>query len=187
MNVYTKKGDAGATSLIGGERVMKSDDRVEAYGTIDELTAFVGLLSDKMRGDDRVAEFSAELDRINSVLMNVEAHLAAGSQLQYPLPEIDAEDVELLERRIDEMQSELSALTKFTIPGGCELNSLSHVCRTVCRRGERRIAVVAAGYALDANVLRYVNRLSDYLYLLGRTLSARCGVAEVLWVPKVEK
>ncbi len=187
MKIYTKSGDRGTTALISGERVDKHDDRVEAYGTVDELTAFIALLSDKMRGDDELNAFSAELDNINSILMNVEAHLAAGDNNKYPLPEVSDQDVEALESSIDEMQSQLPSIMKFTIPGGCELNSLSHVCRTVCRRAERRSIVVAQQHTLDANVLRYLNRLSDYLYALGRTLTIRCGAEEVLWNPSSKK
>lgn len=187
MKVYTKSGDSGSTALIGGERVEKSDIRVEAYGTVDELTAFIGLLGDKMRLDTTLKGESEELSVINSTLMNIEAHLAAGENNQYPLPKINLSEIELLERRIDQMQSELPTLDKFTIPGGCELNSLSHVCRTICRRGERRAIEVAAAYPLEPNVLRYLNRLSDYFYLLGRMLSAHSKVEELLWVPTDKK
>lgn len=187
MRIYTKSGDSGTTALISGERVEKYDDRVEAYGTVDELTAFVALLSDKMRDAELLQPFSAELDGINSILMNVEAHLAAGDGNDYPLPELSDLDINFLEERIDQMQGDLPSITKFTIPGGCELNSLSHVCRTICRRAERRSIVASTNHAIEPNVLRYLNRLSDYFYILGRTLSVSCGAEEVLWIPSSKK
>ncbi len=182
MKVYTKGGDTRTTSLINGDRVKKYDDRVEAYGTIDELTAHLALLGDKMRPDNTLTRYVDEINSINSMLMNIEAHLAAGDPIKYPLPEVSTESIEELERRIDEMQSALPTIMKFTIPGGCKLNSLSHVCRTVCRRAERRTAVVMDSYTIDENVAKYLNRLSDYLYLLGRTLSVHCGAEEILWI-----
>lgn len=186
MRVYTKTGDRGTTSLIGGERVSKYDMRVEAYGAVDELTAFVALLGDKMRREfGEGCERADELCRINSMLMNVEAHLAAGSNLEYPLPEVSDTSIEALERSIDEMQERLPQITKFTIPGGCVLNSLCHVSRCVCRRAERRAIEVGESYTIEPNVVAYLNRLSDYLYLLGRTMSVECGVEEVLWRAEV--
>ncbi|MFI3288575.1 MAG: cob(I)yrinic acid a,c-diamide adenosyltransferase [Rikenellaceae bacterium] len=182
MRVYTKGGDTGTTSLINGDRVKKYDDRVEAYGTIDELTAHLALLGDKMRSDSTLTKYVDEINVINSMLMNIEAHLAAGDPIKYPLPEVDTESIEMLERRIDEMQSALPSIMKFTIPGGCKLNSLCHICRTVCRRAERRTAVVMESYTIDKNVAKYINRLSDYLYLLGRTLTVHCGAEEILWI-----
>ncbi|MFI3305447.1 MAG: cob(I)yrinic acid a,c-diamide adenosyltransferase [Rikenellaceae bacterium] len=184
MKVYTKTGDKGTTALVSGERVAKYDERVEAYGTVDELTAFLALLADKMRGVEALRNYTSSIDYINSVLMSVEAHLAAGDNCKYPLPEVSDKSIGALEAEIDRMQAELPALTNFTIPGGCKLNSLSHICRTVCRRAERRAIVVAESHPLDANVLIFLNRLSDYLYLLGRTLTRHCGVEEMLWVPE---
>ncbi len=180
--VYTKSGDAGTTSLIGGERVSKSDLRVEAYGTVDELTAFVALLADKMR--DRGVEFdyySQSLDRVNSLLMTLEAHLAASQEYQSQLPPIEEGSISWLEEEIDRMQGELPSITLFTIPGGCKLNSLSHICRTICRRAERRVVALAQSVDLNPNVMTYLNRLSDYLYLLGRTLTMLSGAEEMVW------
>lgn len=184
MSVYTKTGDKGTTSLSSGERVSKYDIRVEAYGTVDELSAFLALLGDKMRSHDTLRHHVTNIDQINRVLMAVEAHLAAGDNCKYPLPEVTDATIDILESEIDTMQDALPAIQKFTIPGGCKLSSLCHVCRTVCRRAERRAIVVTEEHTVDANVVRYLNRLSDYLYLLGRTLTVHCGAKEILWIPE---
>lgn len=184
MKVYTKTGDKGTTSLIGGERVAKWDDRVEAYGTVDELSAFLALLADKMRADKELAMYVTELDNLGSTLMTIEAHLAAGENCEHKLPALSDATTIRLERGIDEMQERLPAITKFTIIGGCELNSLCNVCRTICRRAERRVAQVCDSYNIDSNVATTLNRLSDYLYTLGRTLAMHCKAEELLWLPE---
>ncbi len=184
MKVYTKTGDCGTTALIGGERVEKYDIRVEAYGTVDELSSFLALLGDKMREESSLSKYVDEICTINSMLMNVEAHLAAGAELQHSLPEVSDRSIKMLEQSIDTMQGKLPDIMKFTIPGGSVLNSLCHVCRTVCRRAERRSVEVAQNYEIAPNTVKYLNRLSDYLYLLGRTISMECGVEEVLWIPE---
>lgn len=183
MKVYTKTGDRGQTSLIGGERVSKTDDRVEAYGTVDELGAFTALLTDELRGDGALSGTVDDLNRILSRLMTVEALLAAdetGREKLSPLPE---ETVAWLEGRIDALQAELQPIDKFTIPGGHRAVSLSHVCRTVCRRAERAALRADAKYGTDPTVLMWLNRLSDYFYVLGRKLTAHYGVEETLWIP----
>lgn len=183
MKVYTKTGDKGTTSLIGGERVFKTDDRVEAYGTVDELAAFAALLADRLRPDSRLTALVEDLNRILSRMMSVEALLAtgeAGRDKVAPLPE-DA--VVWLEGRIDAMQAALAPIDKFTIPGGHEAVSLCHVCRTVCRRAERAALRADRKYGVAPEVLAWLNRLSDYFYLLGRTLTAHYEVQEVLWIP----
>ncbi len=191
MKLYTKGGDSGSTSLVGGERVSKDDIRVEAYGSIDELTAFIGLLTDKIRQSIEVEESNKELygaccedlARINSTLMNIEAHLAAGEGCSYKLPTLSEESVEWLEGRIDALQEPLPQITKFTLPGGDERVSLSHVCRTISRRCERRIVTASQSYSFDSAVSRYVNRLSDYLYVLGRSIAHHSNIEEPLWLP----
>ncbi len=183
MKVYTKGGDKGTTSLIGGARVSKDDSRVEAYGTVDELSAFMALLCDKLRGDVRFVDYVADIDRINSTLMSVEAHLACDENSAKSLPPISGDAIELLEQKIDTLQSKLEPLTKFTIPGGDERVSMCHVCRTICRRAERRSITAAAEFPITSNAVIYLNRLSDYLYVLGRTLTVDLGVEEILWMP----
>ncbi|WP_418983423.1 cob(I)yrinic acid a,c-diamide adenosyltransferase [Alistipes sp.] len=183
MKVYTKTGDGGTTSLIGGERVFKTDERVEAYGTVDELTAFTALLADRLRADASLAEYVDALNHILSRLMTVEALLARGEAGGEHLPQLAPDAVAWLEERIDAMQADLKPIDKFTIPGGNSAVSWCHVCRTVCRRAERAALRADQRYGVDAVVLTFLNRLSDYFYVLGRALTARLGVEETLWLP----
>lgn len=183
MKIYTKTGDAGTTSLIGGERVKKYDLRVEAYGTVDELTAHIALLSDMLTEDERTESMTEELYHIESQLMSVAAHLAVGKGGEGKITPIAKERITDLEKAIDRMQTELPEISKFTIPGGHRAVSLCHVCRTVCRRAER--AALRAGdiTEVDSSATIYLNRLSDYLYSLGRLLTERLKVEEHLWIP----
>lgn len=183
MKVYTKTGDKGMTSLIGGERVFKCDERVEAYGSVDELSAFVALLVDRLRPDAALASHVEELNRILSRLMTVEALLATGEGGRDKMAPLAPECVAWLEACIDTMQAALPPIDKFTIPGGHEAVSLCHVCRTVCRRAERAALRADQRYGVDATALVWLNRLSDYFYLLGRTLTAHYRVEETLWIP----
>lgn len=137
MKVYTKKGDKGTTSLVGGERVFKTDERVEAYGTVDELAAFAALLCDNMRAEAALSPYVDDLNRILSRLMTVEALLACGKTGCGKVAPLAPEAVTWLEGRIDAMQDALKPIDKFTIPGGNAVVSMCHVCRTVCRRAER--------------------------------------------------
>ena len=171
------------TSLIGGERVFKCDERVEAYGSVDELSAFVALLTDRLRPDVALASHVEELNRILSRLMTVEALLATGEGGRDKMAPLAPECVAWLEACIDTMQAALPPIDKFTIPGGHEAVSLCHVCRTVCRRAERAALRADQRYGVDATALVWLNRLSDYFYLLGRTLTAHYRVEETLWIP----
>lgn len=171
------------TSLIGGERVFKCDERVEAYGSVDELSAFVALLTDRLRPDAALASHVEELNRILSRLMTVEALLATGEGGRDKMAPLAPECVAWLEACIDTMQAALPPIDKFTIPGGHEAVSLCHVCRTVCRRAERAALRADQRYGVDATALVWLNRLSDYFYLLGRTLTVHYRVEETLWIP----
>ena len=184
MKLYTLTGDKGTTSLIGGERVPKYDVRVEAYGAVDELAAFAALLCDRMRGDGRLDDLTDDLTRIGADLMTVEALLAVGRGGEGKVAPLPAGRVAHIESRIDALQAEVPPLTKFTIAGGHETVSLCHVCRTVCRRAERR-AVEAAGLHTEiaAGACVYLNRLSDYLYIAGRAVTHRLCVEEIEWRP----
>ncbi len=184
MKLYTKGGDKGSTSLIGGARVAKDDIRVEAYGTVDELSAFIALLGDKLWCEDgSFNKYISDIHKINSILMTIEAHLASDGTATDKLPPITDEALQYIESRIDELQSELLPLDKFTIPGGDERVSLCHVCRTVCRRAERCSITAAREFNVVPNAVIYLNRLSDYLYVLGRALTLDLGVEEILWIP----
>lgn len=183
MKIYTKTGDNGTTSLIGGERVKKYDLRVEAYGSVDELTAFIALLNDEISEDERMKHICEELCAIESQLMGVAALLAVGKGGEGKVAPITDERITMLEEAIDRMQAELPSITKFTIPGGHRALSLCHVCRTVCRRAERAALRVADVAEVDASATIYLNRLSDYLYTLGRLVTERLKIEEKLWIP----
>ena len=185
MKIYTKTGDQGTTSLVGGERVAKNDPRVEAYGTVDELTAQIAYLRDTLNMDPKASSlqaFSEDLARILNTLMTLAAVLATGEEGSYKVPDIQNSDIEFLEQRIDQINASLRPIDKFTIPGGHPLVSLSHICRTVCRRAERRTITAAEQFKIQSNVLIYMNRLSDYLYTLGRRLSDEFNVKEIYWI-----
>lgn len=183
MKIYTKTGDKGITTLVGGERVFKTDARVEAYGSVDELAAFTALLGDNMRGDAALASYVEALNRILSRLMTVEALLARGGTGCEKVAPLAPEAVTWLEERIDAIQAALKPIDKFTIPGGNAVVSMCHVCRTICRRAERAALRADQEYGTDPTALMWLNRLSDYFYLLGRTLTEHYGVEETLWIP----
>lgn len=183
MKIYTKTGDGGLTSLIGGERVFKTDERVEAYGSVDELAAFAALLADRLRADGGAETYVADLQRILSRLMTVEALLAVGEGGADKVAPLASDAVAWLEERIDAMQAEVPLIDKFTLPGGHAAVSLCHVCRTVCRRAERAALRADQAFGVDPVALAWLNRLSDYFYLLGRRLTALFGVEETLWIP----
>jgi cob(I)alamin adenosyltransferase len=193
MKVYTKTGDRGTTSLIGGERVSKADPRVEAYGTVDELAAHLALLGDMMRVDNeaRFAATVAAIDNIQRDLMTVEAILATGggnahSGLSGGSRKVvvlePADTVGRLEREIDVMSASLPPVEGFTLPGGHPIVSQSHICRTVCRRAER--AVVRIGDDENSQqAQKYLNRLSDWLYVVGREAVKKMSIKETYWKP----
>lgn len=183
MKLYTKGGDKGRTSLIGGERVSKTDIRVNAYGTVDELGSFVALLGDTIYEKHSIEDFREDFQKIGSILMSIESILAVGKGAEGKIPPISNEQVEWIEGRIDSISDTLKPITSFTIPGGCSTVSLCHVCRTVCRRAERCSIEAAEVHDIDANSLKFINRLSDYLYALGRYLTERLGIEETLWRP----
>ena len=183
MKLYTKGGDKGRTSLIGGERVRKTDVRVEAYGTADELQANIAYLADRMAHEEALLPYVADCRNICSLLMTTCSLLAVGCKCEYKLPQLTDADIAWLEGRIDALQSELKPVECFTIPGGCELSSLCHICRTVCRRAERRAIEAAENYEICSRLLVLLNRLSDYLYALCRTITEKLGAEEVLWRP----
>ena len=183
MKIYTKGGDKGRTSLIGGERVPKTDCRVEAYGTVDELMAFTALLADKLSMEERFLLYTEQLRKIESQLMCVSALLAVGRGGEDKVAALKSENTEEIEQWIDAMQESVPPITKFTIPGGDERVSLTHICRTICRRAERSALSAGENFEIDQQATIYLNRLSDYFYLLGRTLTQIIGVEEILWQP----
>ena len=178
MKVYTKTGDTGTTSLVGGKRVDKACARLESYGTIDELNAQVGLLLtyvDEQKDRDCLIS-------VQNCLFVVGAQLATEAESAHILQStITADDVTALEREIDQASEGLPKWRGFTLPGGCRAAALAHVCRTVCRRAERRILALNATEKVDAQLLSYVNRLSDYFYVLALRLNFLQGTEEILW------
>jgi cob(I)alamin adenosyltransferase len=174
--VYTRTGDEGYTSLVGGKRVLKSDLRIEAYGTIDELNSFIACLADIIDlSEDR--EF---LLRIQSNLFTLGAYLANAGETKTCF--ISSQEVDLLENEIDKIDDLLPALKSFIIPGGCKTNSLSHVCRTICRRAERCVyRIDEQNDKTDPIVLKYINRLSDFFFLFARKQSFINNIEEIIW------
>ena len=177
--VYTRTGDKGTTSLVGGVRIKKSDVRLEAYGTVDELSAHLGLLVAMMKP----GEHRDMIVRIQNNLFNVCSHLATDQSQTplYPSARLHEGEVEALEREVDRMMAELPERQGFVLPGGCQTAAQAHVCRTVCRRADRRIAALAEQAAVGAEVQQYVNRLSDYLFVLAKIINFNEGVSEILW------
>jgi len=182
MKIYTKTGDRGETSLIGGQRVPKYHLRLEAYGTVDELTAFTGLLRDYSTD----SHTNMSLLEIQDKLMVCAAILASDCEnCEIKLPEIKNENILFLEQEIDAMESNLPQLSSFILSGGHPLVSYCHVARTVCRRAERLIIKLAEETKVPNEVLQYVNRLSDYFFVLSRKFSADLKVIEQQWQPKL--
>lgn len=179
--IYTKKGDKGETSLIGGSRVLKSDIRIEAYGTVDELNSYVGWLRDRLAGN----ELAGALLRIQNTLFLIESYLAwePGTKAEH-VPAFDENEIRVLENEIDEMEKHLSPLSNFIIPGGHPDNSLCHVCRTVSRRAERIIIALDQEQKVQDFILMYINRLSDYFFVLAREISRSTNSKEIVWNAK---
>ena len=178
--IYTRTGDKGTTALIGGERVAKNDPRVEAYGSVDELGAHIALLAD-FSAEAGLGEIVAMLDVVAVDLMKVETMLALSDDFCGEVAKIEEEAVERLERDIDTLSATLPPFRCFTIPGGHRVISQCHVCRTVCRRCERRMLTAAECHPVSDVAMRYINRLSDLLYTLSRHSAQRLGVEEKMW------
>ena len=180
MKIYTKTGDAGTTSLFGGARVPKSHYRIEAYGTVDELNACMGLLRDQAVNQSR----QVILIDIQNRLFTIGANLATepGNQ-KVKVPKLSAADVQALEQAIDAMESNLTPLRNFVLPGGHASVSIGHLARTVCRRAERLIIGLDAHEKVEPLVIQYMNRLSDYLFVLCRQMAADLNIQETPWKP----
>ena len=180
MKIYTKKGDKGKTSLIGGKKVSKSHIRIEAYGTVDELNACLGVLSCQ-------AIFSEKkhlLQQIQSYLFTIGSHLASDSEKTFmQLPVLQETYTEQLERDIDEMEETLPPLTHFVLPGGHAANSDAHLARCVCRRAERCVVLLNEEESVSPLILSYLNRLSDWLFVLARLASHLSKTEEIKWMP----
>lgn len=178
-NLYTATGDKGTTSLVGGCRVLKSDVRLESYGTVDELNSHIGLLIAMMPAGDDVAL----LRRIQDTLFVVGSALATDLERTALHDSSHLQEVEIscVERRIDELDSIVPPLCKFVLPGGTMAAAQAHVCRTVCRRAERCVCALAELHPIADNVQRYINRLSDYFFVLARYINHTTSTPETFW------
>ena len=178
MKIYTKKGDSGHTSLIDGQIVNKHNLSVDAYGTVDELNSFLGLLKDYIK-DETIKDI---LNNIQPKLFSIGSILASGkNQDILEKVKIEKKDVKYLESHIDSMNNELPELKNFIIPGGHKISSYSHVCRSICRRAERRISELNNEQSVDPIILSYINRLSDFFFVLSRYLMYSDKIEETRW------
>ena len=180
MKIYTKTGDEGTTSLFGGKRVHKDDIRIEAYGTVDELNTFIGLLLTTIFDKDQKHILTA----IQNRLFTIGSNLASDPEKQMITPDISEQDIQLLEQAMDNMDNDLLPLRNFILPGGSLSVSYAHICRTICRRAERRVVTLNRESSVDQRIEIYLNRLSDYFFVLSRWLAHIENVKEVLWVSR---
>lgn len=180
MKIYTKTGDDGMTSLYGGARLPKHHVRIEAYGTVDELNAWIGLIRDEL---SLGLQYHA-LKEIQDRLFTIGAHLASDPNKEMPTPDISDSDIKFLEKGIDEMTELLPPLKHFVLPGGHRRVSEAHISRTVCRRAERRVTALNLEQPIEPLIIVYLNRLSDYLFVLSRWIAKDVDADEVKWIPR---
>ena len=188
MKIYTKTGDKGTTSLFSGARVPKHHLRIESYGTIDELNSYLGLIKDQNIGK----HYQSVLYQIQNDLFVIGSMLATPAEDQklkngrdrLNIFTIDSDAIQLLEKEIDAMDAELPQMTNFILPGGHTTVSYCHITRCICRRAERLIVELNDNESINENILRYVNRLSDYLFVLARKLTKDLNVEEIKWISK---
>ncbi len=178
MKIYTKSGDSGKTSLFGGTRLRKDHIRIEAYGTVDETNAAIGVLLSHL--DQKYDE----LEEIQSELFDIGAHLASDGRKDQKLPKLDKKSIQTLEEAIDQMTESLKPLRAFILPGGSSAGAAAHLARTICRRAERRVVSLAEVEDVDPFIIKYLNRLSDYLFTLSRKINQNAQIEETKWKPK---
>jgi cob(I)alamin adenosyltransferase len=182
IKIYTKTGDDGTTGLVGGTRVKKSELRLETYGTVDELNAWIGLIR-SMTADNKLIEL---LVSVQNILFTIGSKLATDEKGK-PVTEklrVESSDILKLEEAIDSYEEELLPLRNFILPGGSQVVSYCHIARTVCRRAERRIVQLSQTIEVDFMILQYINRLSDYLFVLSRKLAHDTDTGELNWSHK---
>tara|TARA_R110001592_G_scaffold219477_1_gene473747 strand:+ start:138006 stop:138554 length:549 start_codon:yes stop_codon:yes gene_type:complete len=180
MKIYTKGGDQGETSLIGGARVLKNHSRIEAYGTIDELNAIIGIVRDSSQN----ASADEQLEAVQNILFSIGSALAAADGHKMQLPDFEETAIEDLEKAIDQMNEELEPLRNFILPGGDLASSYCHLARTVCRRAERKVVAMQQELQVEPKIVKYLNRLSDYFFTLGRFYTKLNSGKETLWNPR---
>lgn len=181
MKIYTRKGDNGTTGLIGGTRLPKHHLRIESYGTVDELNSYIGLLRDSTNDQSVIAVLLEIQDR----LFTVGSHLAADPEKSnMQLPQLFERDIEFLEEQIDSMEQELEPMKFFVLPGGNQLVSHTHIARCVCRRAERMVSHLSETAEVEVLIMSYMNRLSDYLFVLSRKFTKDLNATETPWHPR---
>lgn len=180
MKIYTKTGDKGTTGLFGGARVSKDDVRIESYGTVDELNSYIGTLI------SRLTDISQQelLTEVQNRLFTIGSNLASDPSKEMITPDLTVQDIEKLESAMDHMNENLESLRAFVLPGGSFEVGLAHICRTVCRRAERRVVALAKVSQVDDHIVKYLNRLSDYFFVLSRMICKNQGAKEVQWQPR---
>ena len=186
IKIYTKTGDKGNTSLIGGTKVPKNDIRIETYGTVDELNSWIGLINDQLNDE----EFKNELKEIQDRLFTIGSALAtdAEKELKMRLPDLTIDDIEFLEKRIDAMTAALPPMKNFILPGGHVTVSSIHITRCVCRRAERlTVNMQEHNLFVDEKLIQYLNRLSDYLFTLARFVAQKLGAEEIPWKARISE
>lgn len=181
MKIYTKTGDSGTTSLLGGARVSKAHIRIEAYGTVDELNSYIGLLRDQEVNSSRRDFLKAIQDRLFTIGADLATEPGKDKVVK---PDLFDSDITTLEKAMDAMDEQLPALTSFVLPGGHQSVSFSHIARCVCRRAERICITLNELEPVSNLVLKYLNRLSDYLFVLGRMMAQELNAEEVKWEPR---
>ncbi len=182
MKIYTKTGDKGFTSLIGGTRVPKHHIRIESYGTVDELNSYIGLIADQ----DIFAHDKEILKQVQDRLFTIGSSLASDPEKsRMVIPDLHLTDIELLEREMDNMNEELPELRHFILPGGSNAISYCHIARCVCRRAERITVHLAEESMVDEKVIIYLNRLSDFLFTLARKIGNDHKIPENQWIPRI--
>jgi cob(I)alamin adenosyltransferase len=182
--IYTKRGDTGETSFVGGQRAPKDALRIDCYGTVDELNSFIGMACFAASREVMLTPLAVILQRVQHELFNLGSVLATMPEDVHPRqPQVTEVEIEQLEREIDMMNEALPPLRSFVLPGGTEINSILHVCRTVCRRAERLCVTLARQESAPAWSIQYLNRLSDALFVWSRWANVQLAAPEVLWKP----
>ncbi|MGJ8744641.1 cob(I)yrinic acid a,c-diamide adenosyltransferase [Polaribacter sp.] len=188
MKIYTKTGDAGTTALFGGKRVKKHNIRIESYGTVDELNAYIGLIKDQeisISIKETLLKIQNELFTLGAMLATPpEKETLKNGKERLNIPKINVDSILFLEEKIDEMDAELPQMTHFILPGGHQTVSFCHIARCVCRRAERLSVELSEVENVHHDILKYLNRLSDFLFVLARKLSKDLETKEIQWIPE---
>ncbi len=179
MKIYTKSGDKGLTSLFGGTCLKKDHIRIEAYGTVDETNSIIGMMAVYMAAEDQELIYE-----IQETMFNIGSHLASDGKQDSMLPKLNEGCITDLESAIDRYTEHLEPLRSFILPGGSKSASWAHIARSTCRRAERRVVSLSEINPIDPLIVKYLNRLSDYLFTLSRKLNADLGIEETKWKPK---